>query len=271
MTKEKERETALVTGATSGIGKELSRLFAQNGFDLVMIARDRPRLEHIAMQLRDDFGISADTIPKDLSHPAAPEEILSELRSKSIHIDVLVNNAGFNEYGPFNETDMQRELQMIQVNMVSLTCLTKLLLPGMLRQNHGRVLNVGSTGSFAPGPLNAVYCATKAYVLSFSDALSEELRDTGVTVTTLCPGPTKTNFARRAEMEDAKIFQGSLMDARRVSEIGYQALMDGKTSVIAGTANKLLVFSLRFMPRNMVARISRGMMSRTGGTGNGND
>ncbi len=212
--------------------------------------------------MKDAFGIATEIIPADLSLPDSPGEILAELRDKSVHVDILVNNAGFNEYGPFYETDLQKELQMVQVNMVSLTCLTKLLLPGMLKRNHGRILNVGSTGSFAPGPLNAVYCATKAYVLSFSGALAEELRGTGVTVTTLCSGPTKTDFARRAEMEDVKLFQGSLMDAGRVSEIGYNALMNGKTSIIAGTANKLLVFSLRFLPRDMAAKMAKGMMNK---------
>lgn len=260
--KEKEHGTALVTGASRGIGYELSRLFAQNGHNLVMVARDGQRLEDIAVRLRDEFGIAAESIPADLSRPDCSREILAKLRDKSIHVDILVNNAGFNEYGPFYETDLQKELQMVQVNMVSLTCLTKLLLPGMLKQNHGRILNVGSTGSFAPGPLNAVYCATKAYVLSFSCDLAEKLRGTGVTVTTLCPGPTNTDFARRAEMEDAKLFQGSLMDAGRVSKIGYDALMKGKTSVVAGTANKLLVFSLRFLPREMAAKMAKGMMSR---------
>lgn len=151
---------------------------------------------------------------------------------------------------------------MIQVHLVALTKLTKLFLPGMLKRRTGRILNAGSTGSFSPGPLNAIYCAAKAYILSFSEALAEELRGTGVTVTTLCPGPTRTDFARRAEMEDAKIFQGRQMDASKVEEIGYRVLMGGKTSVIAGMANRALVFSLRFLPRNTVARMAKALMSR---------
>lgn len=192
----------------------------------------------------------------------APEEICAELQDKSIHIDILVNNAGFNEYGHFSETDPEKELQMIQVNLVSLTRLTKLLLPGMLKQGYGKILNIGSTGSFGPGPLNAVYCATKAYVLSFSEAIAEELRGTGVTVTALCPGATKTEFAGRAKMEDVRLFQKGLMDAGKVAEIGFDALMRGKTSVVAGCTNKLTVFSVRFMTRNMVAKMVKGMLSR---------
>lgn len=257
-----EQKTALITGATSGIGCELSRLFAENGYNLVLVARNQQRLEHLASEFKQKFLITTNIISKDLSSPTSPEEIFAELHDKSIHIDVLVNNAGFNEYGPFSETDLQKELQMIQVNLVSLTHLTKLLLPGMLKNNYGKILNVGSTGSFASTPLNAVYCATKAFVLSFSEAIAEELRGTGVTVTTLCPGATKTEFARRAKMEDTKLFQGNLMDAKKVAVMGYHALMRGKTSVITGCANKLTVFSLRFTPRNMVTKIGRSLLSR---------
>lgn len=255
-------KTALITGATSGIGYELSKLFAQKGYNLVLVARNKQRLLNQASQLEKSFSVTVKIIARDLAEAASPGEIFAELQANSIHIDILVNNAGFNEYGNIYETDLQKELQMIQVNMVALTCLTKLLLPGMLEKKYGKILNVGSTGSFAPGPLNAVYCASKAYVLSFSEAIAEELRGTGVTVTALCPGATKTEFARRANMEDVKIFRGRLMDAGKVAEIGYRSLMSGKTSVVAGMANCLMIFSLRFTPRNMVAKVSRCMLSR---------
>jgi hypothetical protein len=196
-----------------------------------------------------------------LSVATSPKEIFDELQQESVQVDVLVNNAGFNVYGPFSETDLMEELQMIQVNLVSLTHLTKLFLPGMLKQGYGKILNVGSTGSFGPGPLNAVYCATKAYVLSFSEAIAEELEGTGVTVTALCPGATKTEFAKRAGMEDVKLFQSRLMDARTVAEIGYRALMEGKRVVVAGIYNKLQMSLIRFLPRKMVTKMVKDMMS----------
>lgn len=255
-------KTALITGATSGIGYELSKLFALNRYNLVLVARNDQRLEDLANELRQAFSISTVTIPKDLSIPSSPEEIFSNLREKSIQIDVLVNNAGFNEYGLFSQTDLRRELQMIQLNIASLTYLTKLLLPGMLERKHGKILNIGSTGSFVPGPLNAVYCATKAYILSFSEAIAEELKETGVTVTTLCPGATKTEFAKRANMEDVALFQGKLMDAKEVARIGYDALMRGKRTIVAGCVNKLTISSIRFLPRNKVAKMVKAMMSR---------
>lgn len=258
----KNNKTALITGATSGIGYELSTLFAQSGYNIVLVARNKQRLEELSSELKRTFSTSTMTIPKDLSLASSPNEIVNELQENSVHIDILVNNAGFNEYGPFLETLLHKELQMIQLNIVSLTHLTKLLLPGMLTREYGKILNVGSTGSFVPGPLNAVYCATKAYILSFSEAIAEELRGTGVTVTTLCPGATKTDFARRAKIEDLRLFQSNLMEAKKVAEVGYNALMQGKTSVIAGCANKLTVFSLRFIPRNMAAKMVKGMMSR---------
>lgn len=257
-----ENKTALITGASSGIGYELSKLFAQSGHDLVLVARNGKRLDDLAKELTQRFGVKATALVKDLSAPTATQEIIAELQNRAIHVDFLVNNAGFSVYGEFNETDLPRQLQMIQVNITALTELTKLLLPGMLKRKYGKILNVGSTASFAPGPLAAVYCATKAYVLSFSEALAEELKDTGVTVTVLCPGPTKTEFFDRAKMTDSRIFQGNLMEAYEVAEIGFRALMEGKTTVIAGTTNKLTVFSMRLAPRKIVTRISRNLLGR---------
>ena len=256
-----KQETALITGATSGIGYELSKLFAHDGYDLVLVARDRERLEKTAARLRQQKGANVTVLAGDLALPDTPDRLCAELEQKSIAIDVLVNNAGFNVYGPFTETDLQKELQMIQVNMVSLTHLTKLLLPGMVKRGRGRILNVGSTGSFVPGPLNAVYCATKAYVLSFSDAIAEELAGSGVTVTALCPGATRTEFAQRAGMERTNLFQGPLMEGATVAATGYRALMRGRRSVIAGVMNKLTIFSIKFAPRFLVAKISKKIMS----------
>ncbi|MFQ5455727.1 MAG: SDR family NAD(P)-dependent oxidoreductase [Nitrospirota bacterium] len=255
----------LITGATSGIGYELCKLFAQHNYDLILVARNKKRLDHIANELSQGKDITVKTIPKDLSIPSSPYEIFTELESASTHIDILINNAGFTVYGQFSETDIQREMEMIRVNLVSLTILTKFFLPGMLSQGYGKILNVGSTGSFVAGPLNAVYCATKAYVLSFSEALAEELQGTNVTVTTLCPGATRTEFAKRAEIEDINLFrlQSGTMDARTVAETGYQALMKGKRSVVAGVTNKATIFSLRFMPRGLTAKLTKILMSRS--------
>lgn len=257
------RKSALVTGASSGIGHELAKLLAGDRYDLVLVGRDVASLEGVAEGLRQRFGIEVKVLRKDLSEPGAAADIQRQLRDNGVDIDVLINNAGFNVYGPFWETEAQRELQMIQTNIVALTQLTKLLLPKMIERRCGRILNVGSTGSFAPGPLNAVYCASKAYVLSLSEALAEELRGTGVTVTALCPGATKTKFAERAHMTDTNIFRGSLLSAAEVAEAGYRATMRGQTSVVVGLANQLTVFSLRFMPRDLVARIGKGMMTRS--------
>ncbi|TGQ32420.1 SDR family oxidoreductase [Mesorhizobium sp. M00.F.Ca.ET.216.01.1.1] len=256
------RRTALITGASSGIGYEFAKLLARDHFDLVLVARDASRLERVADELRQSFGITAIVIPTDLSRPEAAAVIHRALQDKGIHINILVNNAGFNVYGPFWETDAQRELDMIQTNIVALTQLSKLLLPEMIEQRSGKILNLGSTGSFAPGPLNAVYCATKAYVLSLSEALAEELKGTGVTVTTLCPGATRTAFAERAQMIDTNIFQGKLLSAAEVAQAGYRALMRGDTSIVVGLANKLQVLSIRFAPRDVVARIGKRIMSR---------
>lgn len=261
-TQERKVETALVTGATSGIGRELARLLAQSGKNVILVGRNQERLAKIAADLKANYSVSATSIAKDLSAQFAADDIFSELRRSNISIDILVNNAGFNEYGAFHETNWENELRMMQVHMVSLTRLTKLFLPEMISRKNGKILNVGSTGSFGPGPLNAVYCATKAYVLSFSEAISEELRGTGVTVTTLCPGATDTEFARRANMTDVKLFQGNLMRPEHVAEIGHQAMMGGKRTVVAGSTNKLTVFALRLLPRTLVTSMIKNMLGK---------
>ena len=262
MGKNQENRTVLVTGATSGIGYELSRLFAQNGFNLVLVAKNRPRLEQRTGELQSEFGISATAISKDLSVPASPEEIFTELQKKSIHIDILVNNAGFNVWGPFFETDLSEELRMIHTNLVSLTHLTKLFISEMLKRGYGKILNVGSTGSFVPGPLNAVYCATKGYILSFSEAIAAELKGTGVSVTTLCPGATRTEFAARAQMKDVRLFHFGTMDAETVAKTGYRGLMKGKRTVIAGLFNKLQMLSIRFTPRGLSLTLVKYLMEK---------
>lgn len=242
------RKTALITGASSGIGYELAKLFAKDGFNLVLVARNADKLNQIASELRDQFNVSIKSIPKDLSVSTAPDEIFAAVKKDLIQIDVLVNNAGFNVYGPFFETDLIKEREMIQVNMVSLTHLTKLFLYEMIKRRYGKILNVASTAAFQPGPFGAVYYATKAYVLYFTEAIANELRGSGVNITVLCPGPTKTEFQKRARMKNSRLTRSKLMNAEVVAKAGYYGLMKGKSIVIPGMKNKILVLSVRLVP-----------------------
>jgi short-subunit dehydrogenase len=256
------RQTALVTGASSGIGAALARLFAENGYDLVIVARSQKALQDLADDLSRRHGANVTVVPLDLSLAGAPGELMAALQRQAIQIDVLVNNAGFATYGLFAEIDLKIEQEMMQVNMVTLTHLTKLLLPGMIQRRQGRVLNVASTAAFQPGPLMAVYYATKAYVLLLSEALAEELRGTGVSVTVLCPGPTRSGFQERAKMEDSRLVQGQIMDVDTVARAGYNALMANKRIVIPGRQNQLLAFATRLLPRNFVTRLARQAQER---------
>jgi short-subunit dehydrogenase len=258
------RQTALVTGASGGIGLELARLFAAGGYDLVLVARSAGRLEELAGELRGLHGVAVRVLARDLARPESPEELHRELAEAGVLVDVLVNNAGFATYGPFVEIDLGRELEELQLNVVTLTHLTKKLLPGMIARRRGGVLNVASTAGFQPGPLMAVYYATKAYVLSFSEALAEELRGTGVTVSALCPGPTATGFQQRASMEESKLGSGLLKtaDAASVARAGYEGFRAGRRVVIPGLINKIGVQSLRVSPRALVTRLVRGMQER---------
>lgn len=249
---------ALVTGASSGIGRELAMLFAQDHHDLVLVARNRKKLDELGRDLTAAFGVTAKVIAKDLSNPVAPDEIAAELAASELQVDALVNNAGLGIYGPFAQADAGKELEVLQVNVMALTRLTKLFLPSMLDRRQGRILNVASTAAFQPGPLMAVYYATKAYVLSFSEALSNEVKGSGVTVTALCPGPTETDFQRRAHLEKTRLFTGPLVaDARFVALKGYQGMKRGRPVVIPGVANKLLAESIRFTPRRLVTAVAR--------------
>lgn len=244
------RQTALITGASSGIGADLARLFARDGYDLVLVARGEAKMH--------ELGLPATIIPADLSKPGAAQRVVDALVDRSINIDVLVNNAGLGLAGPFVENDWARELEMIQVNIVALTQLTKLLLPAMVSRKRGRILNVASTASFQPGPLMAVYYATKAYVLSFSEAIADELRDTGVTVTALCPGPTATGFVGAAGVKETRLFTlMKPMSSADVAKKGYAAMKRGRRVVVAGMMNRLLVESVRISPRRVVTTIVR--------------
>lgn len=248
-------KVALVTGASAGIGYAFCRLLAGEGYDLVLVASHRQKLLETAETLKKSYSVAVKTIAKDLSLPHASDEIYAELNRESIEIDILVNNAGVGSHGFFAETDLTQELALLELNMVALTHLTKLFLKDMLKKRFGKILNVASTAAFQPGPLMAVYYATKAYVLSFSEALAVELKGTGVSVTVLCPGPTKTEFFKRAHMEKPTILSRFAMDADRVAKVGYEGMMKNKTVVIPGWINRILALVARFSPRKIVARV----------------
>lgn len=252
------QKTALITGACSGIGYELTCIFASHNHNLVLVDINEPKLIEISEKFSQQYDISVKSIAKDLSISTSPEAIYLELQQASIHIDVLVNNAGFGIYGLFNETNLKSELEMIQVNAVCLTHLTKLFLKHMVEQGEGKILNVSSTAAFQPGPLMSVYFATKSYILSFSEAIANELEGTGVTVTVLCPGPTQSAFHQRTGTENSQRMKDmKMMDAKTVAEIGFRGLMAGKTIVIPGVKNRILAEAVRFLPRKQVTKISK--------------
>jgi short-subunit dehydrogenase len=251
---------ALVTGASSGIGYELAKLFAQDGKNIAVVARSQDRLEKLKTEIENKHGTKVIVVVKDLSKPDAPQDIFSELEKKNINVDVLVNNAGFPVRGKFAETDLKEELNMIQVNITALTHFTKLFLKKMVENKSGWILNVGSVGSFAACPLQAIYGASKAYVLSFSEAIANELQGTGVSVTCLCPGITDTRFWERGGMEKARVARIKRMSAAKVAKIGYMSLKKGKVMVIPGLSYSVGISSFRFLPRKLVTRVARSGM-----------
>jgi uncharacterized protein len=251
-------QTALVTGATGGIGYEFARLLAGSCGRLVLTGRNRDRLAAAKKELENTGGADITVFPADLSDPAAAEELFRELERAKIEVDILVNNAGFGGHGAFVETNWKKEEAMLAVNVTAMTHLTKLFVKGMAERKRGRIVNVSSTAAFQPGPFMAVYYASKAYVLSFSEALASELKGTGVTVTALCPGPTKTGFATAAGMERTRLFRyAKVASPKDVARCGYQAMMKGKPVAVHGMLNKIAVFGIRLAPRRLVPRIVR--------------
>jgi short-subunit dehydrogenase len=251
-------QTALITGASTGLGAEFARLFARDKNNLVLVARTSPKLNELADELRQQHGITVKTIPLDLGLPQASQNLFEETQRAGIHVDVLVNNAGYGRSGNFADIPLEESYGQIQLNVTALTLLTRLYLGPMLERRSGKIMNVASTAAFQPGPLLAVYYATKAYVLSFSEALADELRNSNVQVTCFCPGATLTEFHKRAQTENARLFkQLAPMDAKTVAEDGYRAMMAGKTLAISGFKNWLVAESVRFAPRKMVTAISR--------------
>jgi uncharacterized protein len=252
-----DRKTALITGASFGIGLEFARIFAREGYNLVLVARSADKLRQLASGLEKAHGSRSLILATDLTEPGASAYVLDQTTRADIQVDVLVNNAGFGQYGMFAENDLEECLRQIQLNVTTLTHLTRLYLPAMIERKSGRILNVASTAAFQPGPLMAVYFATKAYVLSLSEALANELGGSGVTVTCLCPGPTATEFQKRANIAGIRLTRYGCMDARTVAEDGYRAMMAGKPLVISGFRNWLVAQSVRFSPRRMVTAIAR--------------
>ena len=256
-------KTALITGASGGIGYELAKVFARHKHNLVLVARNGRKLNLLAEELRLKYGVEVLVLAQDLSLSHAATLIFDQVQRKNIRIDFLVNNAGFGNFGFFIETDWQKEEQMINLNITALTHFSKLFGQEMVKNKFGRILNVASTAAFQPGPLMAVYYASKSYVLSFSEAIANEMEGTGVTVTALCPGPTETGFMEAAALEDSKLFKGKrLSTAREVAEYGYKALMTGKVVAIEGKANTLLARSVKFAPRKWVTAMVRKMSER---------
>ncbi|GAB3702746.1 SDR family oxidoreductase [Spirosoma flavus] len=245
---------ALITGATSGIGYELAKLFANDKYNIVAVARSQDDLQKIASEFSQQYGINVLTISKDLSQRQAAFEVYEEVKAKGIQIDVLVNDAGQGQYGLFVDNDVERELDLIDLNISALVVLTKFFLQEMVARNDGKILNLASIASQLPGPWQAVYHATKAFVLSFTEAIRDEVKETNVSITALQPGPTDTDFFHKAQMENSKIVQeGSLADPAKVAKDGYDALMSGDDKVISGLKNKLQVGMSNIMPESMVA------------------
>jgi hypothetical protein len=251
----------LITGASSGIGSELARVFAREGHPLVLVARSQGRLEDLAGELRRDHGVEVKVLVQDLAQTGAASDLAQALVAEGVEVETLVNNAGFGLLGPFIESDMVKHGEMMRLNMVALTELTRVLVPWMVARGKGWVLNVASTAAFQPGPGMAVYFATKSYVLSFSVALREELKGTGVKVTCLCPGATETRFAEVAQAQGSRLFKRrKLMTAREVAEEGYRALQKGQAVRVTGHLNKLTSYLARLAPLEASAKIAKDIL-----------
>lgn len=250
-----QNKIVLITGASSGIGLHLAREFARHGHSLILVAPVPSELEQISTEIQTEFQVGVQPMAKDLTDADAPQEIFDTLASSRTVIDILVNNAGLGQRGRFWETPPDRDIEMIRLNVEAVVRLTRLFLPPMLARRHGRILNTASVAGFEPGPNLAVYHATKAFVLSFSESLATELEDTGVTLTALCPGPTDTDFFPKADMVDTPAFQkAKVMPPQPVAEAAYEALMNGARVIVPGAMNKALVASRRILPESAQAK-----------------
>ena len=252
-------KTALITGASNGIGLELAKIHAAKGGNLVLVARNSDRLKALKTEFESAYGIQVQLFVKDLTEPSAVTDIHNQLTQASIRIDYLINNAGYGDFGPFGEANWDKTAQMIDLNVKALVHLTRLILPDMLARKEGKILNIASVAGFQPGPLMATYYATKAFVLSFSQALAYELKGSGVYLTVLCPGPTSSGFQQAASLENSKLFSGKkIATSLEVAQVGYQAMLKGKTLVIHPKTYGLMLFVERFLPRKwVIAMISK--------------
>jgi len=256
-------KTALITGATSGIGKAFAEKLAREQYNLVLVSRDAEKLQVQAKALSENHGINVSVISLDLAQVGAAQTVFDTVKDLGLSIQLLINNAGFNEAGHFLQTDIRKEVEMIHLHAIFTTEMMKRFLPDMVKRGYGRVCNLGSTGSYMPCPHDAVYAATKAYILSMSKAIGAELKGSGVTVTTLCPGATKTEFSTKAGLENALLFRLFVMNPAQVADIGYRAMMKGRSTVIAGAYNKLLVWSSKITPAPILNAMTKKMLGGT--------
>ncbi len=258
------KETVLITGSTNGIGLHLAKEFARRGHPLVLVAPVESELQKVASELKTAGAVSVRIIAKDLEKSKAPQQIFDELSYERIYVDILVNNAGFSHRGKFWEIPIEHDISMLRLNIEAVLRLTKLFLPPMIARRHGRVLNVASVAGFEAGPLLAVYHASKAFVLSLTEALATELADTGVTSTALCPGPTDTDLFERSGMLSARMFQkANLMAPQDVAKAGYEGVIAGDRIVVPGVANKIIVFSRRLLPEAAMAKMNEKLYADT--------
>ena len=252
-------KTALITGASSGIGLELAKIHASKGDNLVLVARSIDKLNQLKTEIESQYKVNVYNIEKDLSVINSPMEVYEEIKQNNIQIDYLINNAGFGDIGNFSDTRWEKELRMINLNITALTQLTKLFLNDMLARKQGKIMNLASTASFQPGPMMAVYFATKSYVLHLTEAINAEVKGSGVSLTALCPGPTESGFQAAAEIEQNMLFNKKNPTSKEVAEYGYKSMMNGKAVAIHGFKNYLMANSVRFTPRNWVVAITKKM------------
>jgi short-subunit dehydrogenase len=252
----------LITGASSGIGLELAKVHASKGGDLVLVSRDLQKLNSLKTELTEKYKVKVYVLEKDLSVPNSAQEVFNFTQQNNLQVDYLINNAGFGLYGFFSETEWEKESQMINLNILTLTHLTKLYLPEMIKRKSGKIMNVASTAAFQPGPLMSVYFATKAYVLSFSQAISNEVKEYGITVTAVCPGATESNFQKVSGMDKSGLVKGKkLPSSKEVAEFGYSAMLRGDLVATHGFRNKISTILVRFIPNNLLLQITRKIQS----------
>ena len=254
-------QNVLITGTTSGFGKAFAEKFASMGYNIILVSRDMQKLKQQQLYLQYQYHVTVNFIAYDLTKEDAADFIIEQIDNWNIPIDFLVNNAGFNEFGLFSQTDISKEIKMIDLHIRFITQLTKHILSIMEKNNYGHILNIGSTGSFIPSPSDAVYSATKAYIMSFSNALYGEYRNTGIKITLLCPGATETEFARKANIEQTLLFKYAVMKPDKVIKIAYPKIIKGKRLIIPGIYNKFLVFFSKIMPIDITNKLTMIMMN----------